>query len=344
MRLGRPRDWVIGALLLIVLVLVVAHTVGWGRLLAPWRELGTVELLGLLALSTLSYLLRAIRVYDYMRPRLDGRFTAVLRLSVLHNAANNFLPMRAGEMVFPWLMGRYFGHGFGNALASLVWIRLLDLHFLGLVGLLVLQLRQPWFLWPLLGVLWLALVPGLGRLVRLLPADRGGILGRLSGTLVGSAPSSAALMLRLYLWTALSWAAKFVAFAVLLKHFLPLDLWRLLVGVLGAELSSVLPFHGIAGSGSYELAAVAALVPFGVRPEEALAGAVNLHLFVLGVTLILGLGAMLLPLRGLSSARGSAPLKRSRATVAVSSSEASSRGGAGKGGSGTPEDSGTVPH
>jgi uncharacterized membrane protein YbhN (UPF0104 family) len=77
-----------------------------------------------------------------------------------------------------------------------------------------------------------------------------------------------------------------------------LDLWRLLIGVLGAELSSILPFHGIAGGGTYELAAVAALVPFGVSPEAALVGAVNLHLFLLGVTLLLGLLALLLPVQG----------------------------------------------
>jgi uncharacterized membrane protein YbhN (UPF0104 family) len=40
---------------------------------------------------------------------------------------------------------------------------------------------------------------------------------------------------------------------------------------MGAELSSVLPFHGIAGSGSYELAMVAALVPLGVSAEAAFA-------------------------------------------------------------------------
>jgi hypothetical protein len=43
------------------------------------------------------------------------------------------------------------------------------------------------------------------------------------------------------------------------------------------------------------LAAVAALVPAGVDPRAALAGAVNLHLFVLGVTLLLGALAFLLP-------------------------------------------------
>jgi hypothetical protein len=295
LRLGRPRDWLLGGLLLLALVLGVAYTVGWPALVAPWRSLEPAVILSALALSAMSYVLRAVRVYDYFRRSLQGRFATVLRLSVLHNVANNLLPMRAGEMVFPWLMGRYFGQGFGKSLSSLIWIRLLDLHFLGLMGLVVLYLRDPGPGWVLAGVCWLGPAPFLGRLGRALPAVGWGIVGRMVRSLAEAAPVSAVLMSRLYLWTALSWSAKLVAFALVLGHFLPLELWRRLVGVLGAELSSVLPFHGIAGSGSYELAAVIALIPFGVSAEQALAGAVNLHLFLLGVTLLLGLGALLLP-------------------------------------------------
>ena len=294
-RLGRARDWLLGLLLLAALVFGVSSTIGWAEVLAPWRALGAGEILGLLALSALSYVLRAVRVYDYFSPRLRGRFPAVLRLSVLHNVANNLLPMRAGELVFPWLMGRYFGQGFGRSLGSLVWIRLLDLHFLGLIGIFTLYLREPWIIWVLAGLLWLSLLSLMGGVGRRLSDAASGRFAGLLATAVQAAPDSQARVARIYLWTALSWSIKFLAFALVLQHFLPVDLWRLLIGVMGAELSSVLPFHGIAGSGSYELAAVAALVPLGVGPKAALAGALNLHLFLIGVTLLLGLLALLLP-------------------------------------------------
>lgn len=296
LRIGRPRDWIIGAILLAALVAGVALTVGWGPLLAPWRDLSSIELLGLLALSTLSYFLRAVRVHDYFRPRFTGDFVTVVRLSVLHNSANNLLPMRAGEMVFPWLMGRYFGHRILDATASLVWIRLLDLHSLGLIGILILYLRQPSWLWPAAALLWLALLAPVGLSRRLVPAGdgRGHKALRL---MTEAAPESGRRVARVYFWTALIWGSKFLAFAALLHHFLPVDLWLVLIGVMGAELSSVLPFHGIAGSGSYELAMVGALVPLGVSAEAALTGAVNLHLFLLGVTLLLGALALLLPVR-----------------------------------------------
>ena len=296
-RFGRPRDWVIGGALLAAVILGVAMTVGWGPLLAPWLDLTLAELGALLALSALSYLLRGVRVYDWFRPRFAGRFATVLRLSVLHNTANNLLPMRAGEMVFPWLMRRYFGHGFLDATATLVWIRLLDLHFLALIGIAILYLREPSLAWPLAGLLWLALLPLMGVLRRWGPQGEGGRLRRWVRLVVEATPASAALVARVYGWTALIWMSKFLAFAALLRHFLPIELWQVLIGVMGAELSSVLPFHGIAGSGSYELAMVAALVPLGVSAEAAFAGAVNLHLFLLGVTVLLGLSALLLPVR-----------------------------------------------
>lgn len=308
-RIGRPRDWAIGAALLVTLLAAVQLTIGWGPLLRPWLQFPPLLLLWLFALTALSYGLRAVRVYDYFRPRFAGRFAVVLRLSVLHNTANNLLPMRTGEMVFPWLMRRYFGHSFLDAAAALLWIRLLDMHCLALIAILILDLRHPSWLWWLAAALWLAglaLIPLLGGLADISPLAGGGRIRDLLRRVLRAAPRDAWLIVRVYLSTALIWGFKFAAFASVLAFFLPIDLWRLLTGVMGAELSSVLPFHGIAGSGSYELAAVTALVPLGVDPELALAGAVNLHLFLLGTTLILGGLAFLLPRSGRSPGVGRA--------------------------------------
>ncbi|AHF02853.1 membrane protein [Marichromatium purpuratum 984] len=296
LRLGRPRDWLIGVLLLVALLVTVELAVGWSTLLAPWSSFPPLTLIWLVSLLALSYVLRAVRVYEYYVRRLEERFVLVLRLSVLHNVANNLLPMRAGELVFPWLMRRYFGHDFLGAAFSLVWIRVLDLHFLGLIGLWILSLRHPsWIWWGLAGC-WLAM------LVALAWVGRGGARwsprsrpGRALARVAEAAPRDLGVVVRVYLWTAASWSLKFAAFAGVLQHFMAVDFWRVLAGVMGAELSSVLPLHGIAGSGSYEFAAVAALVPLGVDPRLALSGAVNLHLFLLGSTLLFGALALLLP-------------------------------------------------
>jgi len=295
--IGRARDWSLGGILLAMVVAGVALILGWGPVLAPWQALTPAKLLPPVALTALSYCLRGIRIHDYFRPRLRGHFPAVLRLSVLHTTANNLLPMRAGELVFPWLMGRYFGHGFLTATASLVWIRLLDLHFLGLLGILLLWLRHPTWLWSLAVLPWLLLPPIMGRLGRRQLSSQGR-LGKAFRLMTDTAPASALKALRIYLWTALIWISKLLAFALVLRYFLEAEPWEVLLGVMGAELSSVLPFHGIAGSGSYELAVMTVLLPLGIDAATALAGAVNLHLFLLGVTLLLGMLAFLLPMRG----------------------------------------------
>lgn len=300
----RWRDWALGSVLLLALLAWVQVQIGWAALLAPWRAVAPAELLGLLALSALSYLLRGIRLYDYFHGLMRGHLLLTLRLSILHNVANNLLPMRTGEAVFPLLMKRYFGHGYVLSALSLLWIRLLDLQVLGQVALLAGWFAAPHWAWPVLMALSWAAIPLFyvqrHRLAGFAAArGRGGRwAGRVFavlGSVAESLPDSPARLARVYLWTLLSWASKLVAFVVILRHFLEAELWQAFVGIIGAELSSVLPFHGIAGSGSYELAMVLAITPTGIDATAALAGAVNLHLFLLGVTLLLGGLGLLLP-------------------------------------------------
>jgi hypothetical protein len=102
-------------------------------------------------------------------------------------------------------------------------------------------------------VLWLAALGPLAIIGRL------GI-ARLVTAVAAAAPARLDTLVRIYLATALIWALKLTAFAILLQHVVPVDSWRVL------------------------------------------AGAVNLHLFLLGVTLTLALLAPLLPGRPARSA------------------------------------------
>jgi uncharacterized membrane protein YbhN (UPF0104 family) len=295
---GTAGQWLLGGVLLAGLVGWIHHSIGWAELLGPWRNLGLPQLLLLLALAALSYLLRALRAYDALRGQVGGRFLAMLRVTVLHTTANNLLPMRLGEAAFPLLVRRHFGVRLTRGTLALAWIRLMDLHALGLVAAIALVLSTA-------GALpaWLALVAwvlALPSAVRLLPALAGrvapdGLAGRLLRAVRETGPADNPELARLYLWTALSWTAKLAAFGAITAHFLDAPAGTILAGIVGAELSSVLPVHGIAGAGSYEAAMVAALYPFGVAPAAALAAAVNLHLFLLGVTLLSSLAALLIP-------------------------------------------------
>lgn len=295
---SRPRDWIIGLLLLAGLLVWVHVQIGWSMLLAPWAALSWSSLLLLFGLSLLSYLARGVRIYDYFPELLRGRLLTTLRLSMLHNFANNLLPMRAGEAVFPLLMKRYFGHGLADSSFSLLWIRLLDLHVILLLALAAGWLAAPHWLWLLSGVLLLLALP-LGFLLRhglraRLQTGQGRLL-QLACRLLDALPATGGRFARAYGWTLFTWIAKFIAFTSVFLHFADVALWQAITGVIGAELSSVLPIHGVAGSGTYELALVAAIVPTGVGADVALRAAVNLHIFLLGVSLLLWPLAIMLP-------------------------------------------------
>jgi hypothetical protein len=70
-----------------------------------------------------------------------------------------------------------------------------------------------------------------------------------------------------------------------------------LIGAIAGELSTVLPINGIAGFGTYEGAIVGAMQLFGVTVNSALTGAFNLHLLVLGTSILAAGAALAIPLR-----------------------------------------------
>ena len=292
--------WSLSIALLLLFVVLLEHYIGWVRLLQPWLLVDKGLLSLLLALVLASYALRAVRLYVYFHADLGGQFPLAFKLMLQHNLANNFLPMRSGELTFPMLMSRYFGVSLSRSMPALLWFRMFDLHTMALLALWA--VGSQWFgpYWVgLVVLLWLSL-PWLLFLFNhwLLEHLEGRDHGRLSGLfvkLLRGAPAHRGLLLKTWLWSLINWLVKLLAFAWLLALFAQLGTAQALLGVIGGELTSVLPIHGVAGVGTYEAGIVAALLPSGVDAQTAVGAAVNLHLFLLGTTL---LGALLsLPLR-----------------------------------------------
>ena len=131
----------------------------------------------------------------------------------------------------------------------------------------------------------------------------GGRPGRILTSGVAGLPTTPALFWATWGWTAVNWGVKLLVFAWILRAFAPMTLGAAFLGSVTGELSSVLPFHGLAGAGTYEAGIMAGLLPLGIDLESALRGAVNLHLFVLGASVLSGLLALVLPtgFRGVGS-------------------------------------------
>jgi uncharacterized membrane protein YbhN (UPF0104 family) len=290
---------VLGLLVFLGCVIAVQIYYGWGRVLAPWLSVAPGALLATLILTFISYALRSLRVYDYFHTQLRGRFMLCFKLTLQHNLLNNLLPMRTGEISFPVLMARYFDVSATTSVPVLFWFRLMDLH--ALVAIALLFAGDAWlaqgYVLPVT-LLWIALPLAAFR------AHRG--LSRKFSTesqgtkqfivkILASLPQTRREFWRAWLWTWINWVVKLGVFAWVFQLFAPVS-WPIAgLAAIAGDITSVLPFHGVAGAGTYEAGIVAALLPFNVLPEIALTAAVNLHLFLLGSTVLGGLVAVFLP-------------------------------------------------
>ena len=288
--------------LFVGLVILVQHYYGWAELLMPWRHLSGISILIALVLVGTSHLLRAARVHDYFRTDTTRQFPRCLKVVLQHHFLNNLLPMRSGELSFPLFMSRYLEIPVQRSVPALAWFRFLDLHTL--IGLAFLVAAQyffsSWWLPSILLVLWLGfpilMIQISHKMEAAFSGPRGKLISRVHMLLSGL-PQSRDIFYRSWLWTIINWIVKLSVFAWLMGQFGEVSFQAAWVGATAGDLTSVLPFHGIAGAGTYEAGVVAGLAPYGLAPESALPLAVNLHLFILASSALLGLIAWLIPAR-----------------------------------------------
>ncbi|WP_143870130.1 lysylphosphatidylglycerol synthase transmembrane domain-containing protein [Catenovulum sediminis] len=291
--MSKGLRWLIASMVFIAVISYMQITVGWQNVLAQWQQLSITQLLLITALTFISYYLRAYRSYYYFGKALNHPFSLYVRINFLHNALNNFLPMRLGEASFPLFMKQTFNYSILRASSGLLLIRLMDLHWLLLLLSLLAALQintlfwlltlgwviLPFIVWHIFPFLLLKLPKKLQQKVQLLSLE-GPIEERKEER------NAALFLAKVYCQTACIWLIKLAALVFIFSAFIELDGFKAIFAVVSADLSSVLPIHGLAGSGTFEAAILAALLPFGLQPERILVAAVNLHIYVLAVTLL----------------------------------------------------------
>lgn len=226
-------------------------------------------------------------------PRWLGLRLDALRVILMHNAAVNLLPMRAGELSFPYLASRELGMPMARAVASLLWMRLQDLAVLVSLGLLC----WPTLPWPLRLVGLAAVVAGwhLGLwLLRRLHDTRSQAAGwralvqKLHSALLE--PHQHATATWAFTWA--NWAIKLLAGAWLISAITQAPLAPAWSGALGGELAAIAPVQGPAGLGTYEAGVWAGLhLGTGTDLAAALPAALALHLCFLCCAVLAGLTA-----------------------------------------------------
>ena len=241
---------------------------------------------------TASYLLRGLRVYDEFRTDIGGRFGTCLRIVLMHNAMVNIIPFRGGEAAFPLLLQRHFGTPLPRAVGSLLWFRLQDAIVVGLAAILFWPGLSP--LIRLAGIAALIFALWLLKRWALTPPDTQKHNRHLL-TLRNALGTSITHARRGWIWTFANWSVKLLTQAWLLAALLNTRLAIGLSGALGAELAAILPVQGVAGFGTYEAGAAAALLPSGIDLAAGLQAALALHLFVIGCAVSAGMLAALWP-------------------------------------------------
>jgi uncharacterized membrane protein YbhN (UPF0104 family) len=293
---------ILSLFVVIAFVAAVQWYFGWDKVLQPWKQLDWANIIAAIFLFLLTYQLRTWRLYQYFNEELKGHWLLTLRLILLNNILNVFLPMRSGEVSFPLLLNRYFSIDYSRSIPALFWFRLLDLHTILLIGLIPFALLEWSFLVSIsLLIIWLLLPLAFYRLQTTLAKNRAKkiidseskwekiLLKALEG-----APNSMGGFLSLWGLTLLNWGVKLAVLAWVLSQFIEVDFVYRVLGVISGELSSVLPFHAPGGIGTYEAGIVAILSPV-VTLGEATQSAINIHLFVLGGSIMGAIFAWFIP-------------------------------------------------
>ena len=303
--LSKKINIFIGIAIALIFIVLVEKYYGWPALLKPWQQLSYSNIAISITIVFISYWLRALRVFDYFRDHKEIKLTGTFRIMLLHNFFNNFIPMRAGEASFPILMQRYYTIPLSRSGPALAWFRLLDLHTLLLFGLIIfgkyfmgttitMVLAIPFLLLPIFiqkfnqaALIFLSL--------RQNNQEKRSRFLSLVITILKNFPGDNNQFYRSWCWTLLNWLVKISVFSWVLIQFININYLVAWIGVIAGDLTSVLPIHGFAGAGTYEAGVITAMLPFGINATDGLLGAVNLHLFLLGATILGALVGLMIP-------------------------------------------------
>jgi hypothetical protein len=280
------------------LTLVFVTWLWLGGMLDQWHaHLGDVSVLTWVTLAAgmlVSYGLRAWRIWREFSDVVGMTWLKSLRIVLTHTALVNLLPMRAGELGFPWLMRKALKVGWLDASASLMWLRVQDACVLATLAIWV----WPHVSWGMrlsaTGLVWLGvgtIVMSVRRHARKTHDDSAGRLAVLTRALTRRGQRQ----LQGWLITATNWLLKLTLQAWLLSQLLGLGMDVGWAGSLGAELSALLPVQGLGGIGAYEAGSAAALRVHGVDWSAGLQAALTMHLSLLACSLSFGLLAWWLP-------------------------------------------------
>ena len=223
-----------------------------------------------LGLLVLSLLIRAARIRRFFKK--ETKSLGVMRITFLHNFLNNFLPMRIGEFSFPLLLRESYGIDNKISLRALFIFRITDLLSIIFLSLFVfLSFYYSLMLNFLILVAWY-----LGVSYLLQERD-------IKKNLFEK--------IEILILSLLAWFMKIFALTYLLLSLISASLESSFVAVIFGELTSILPIHGFAGTGTYEGGIIFGLNSFdkNINIDSMISASLLVHFTVLLYSLILAI-------------------------------------------------------
>ena len=288
-------------------VAVINHYVEWNSVFNILKA-GRKDLLGLAFLCFIAnYAIRTFRI-QMLTTETTDRYFSFFAVTSLYGFFNYIMPFRTGELSYPLMLKKRLGISLADGAASLMTARFFDLATIAVILPLVFMgvySRIPrWLL--ISGVLYCLLIGSFALLFFKLVktnAFRGGIpftkgrFGAFLSKVILAVQKIQEKNRYILVWfcTLLIWGCIYLNFYfIVVAMGYRVSLTQMVVVSILSVPISLIPFQGFANLGTHELAWVTAFSLYGRKGKEAVEMAVNAHLVLFFLVIVLGLIGWLL--------------------------------------------------
>ncbi|MDX8391374.1 MAG: lysylphosphatidylglycerol synthase transmembrane domain-containing protein [Mariprofundaceae bacterium] len=303
---SKPVKWLWRTLITLSVLLIIFAWIGYEQF---FQTLGRLQLSSLVEICTLlsvSIVIRGWRFGVVQESSVCGPRGEYIAIAMFHNAASQVMPFRSGEIAFPVLAKRFFGHQMSRSVASLLLIRFIEMLVLGTLVIVavffLLGESSEDKLWVmtatagfllLLSVLWLNLSALFLFLYGMLKSRAWGIAGWLANALqkmseeLGKPKSMQVYFLALIL-TVLNWLILIgICWLVLRSLGVQVGYAETIIGSSVASMAQFIPLGSVGNIGPMEAGWTAGFAMVGVESKVALNSGVVLHLVMIFCSLVL---------------------------------------------------------
>lgn len=306
--------WCLRLLFSVLLIAAIIAWIGADAVRLAWAGLSWKVWLAIPILQILSLVLRGWRAEMTLLERPCMPSLNFVLIASVHNAANQTMPMRSGELAYPYLLKRYCNFVLGKGVASLLYIRVYELFVLVLlvlaafasmltgvetgsvkfVLLLLVLLSGLYLLWVKTPAMVSSFIPLLTRYAGEQATRSRAYAARLAGFLDSlvielQRPKSVRLHLGVFFLTLLNWISLILIFwIVMLGVGIPVDFLQTIVGSSFASISQFIPVGTLGNFGPMEAGWVVGFAFVGVDVQSALNAGIIMHLLTFANSLLIG--------------------------------------------------------